>query len=114
MLHLTLLCNSLIPEHPLQLNEFAGLLDKDRNFFCCRPTKCPLIYNTPTRMPKSRNYNSNFGIVIHSASEVAPLWHKVEDKKNKVGIIWTVMSPGSDDKEGAGLNGIVELILLRM
>jgi hypothetical protein len=33
VLHLTLLCNWLIPEHPLQLNELAGLFDKDRNFF---------------------------------------------------------------------------------
>jgi hypothetical protein len=33
VLQLTLLCNWLIPEHPLQLNELAGLFDKDRNFF---------------------------------------------------------------------------------
>jgi hypothetical protein len=33
VLQLTLLCNGLIPDHPLQLNELAEVFDKDRNFF---------------------------------------------------------------------------------
>lgn len=57
---------------------------------------------------------ANFGIVIHSASEAASSWHKVEDKKNNAEIIWTAMSPGSEDKPGEGLNGIIELILSRI
>lgn len=33
IIQLTLLCNWLIPEHPLQLTELAELFDKDKNFF---------------------------------------------------------------------------------
>jgi hypothetical protein len=41
-------------------------------------------------------------------------WHKVEDKKNNAEIIWTTMSPRSEEKSGEGLNGIIDLIQLRI
>jgi hypothetical protein len=57
---------------------------------------------------------ANFGVVIHSASELVSTWYNVVDKKNNTEIIWTKMSPGSEDKPGEGLHEIIELISSKM
>jgi hypothetical protein len=53
---------------------------------------------------------AKYGIVIHSASELGSSWYKVEDKQNNRHIIWTKMSPGSENMPNEGLSAIISLI----
>ena len=74
----------------------------------------PILLTTLSLVGQEFPQKGNFGIVIHSASEMVSSWHEVEDKKNNAEIIWTTMSPRSEEKSGEGLNGIIDLILLRI